>query len=344
MRLICVAAEQDPRWQLMTEQHAGSLFHSPAWLGALADTYGFEPQAALAVDAGDRVVAGVSFCRIKDLGGERIVCSPFSDYCEPLSISRDHWPTLRAALLSYGLPVSLRWRDGSSVDAGSDFVAVRRARWHGIGVDAPLDALWMRIRSAARRAVRKAGREGLTVGIIEDPHLEDFVRLHVALRKRKYRLLAQPPAFFEALRSRFRRIDGWYPLAAWYRGRIVAVTIYLRWGDTLYYKFNASDAQALCLRPNDMLLWEGIRLARALGCRVVDLGASDDDQPGLVRFKRRFADDERQITQLVSTPSVRADRTAHLLLSRVTQFFTSPIVPDEVTRSAGAAWYRYFVS
>jgi CelD/BcsL family acetyltransferase involved in cellulose biosynthesis len=342
--LICVAAEHDPRWRLMTEQPAASLFHSPAWLGALADTYGFDPQAALVFDSDERAVAGVSFCRIKDLGGERIVCSPFSDYCEPLSTSRDHWPVLRTALLGYGLPVSLRWRDGSGIDPGSDFVAVRRARWHGIGVEPPLDVLWTRISSAARRAVRKAGREGLTIGILEDPHLEHFIRLHVALRKRKYRLLAQPPVFFEALRRRFRCIDGWYPLAAWHRGRIVAVTVYLRWGDTLYYKFNASDAQALCLRPNDMLVWEGMRLARALGCREVDLGASDDSQPGLVRFKRRYSRDERQITQLASTRSVRASHADDLLLSHVTQVFTNPAVPDEVTQSAGAAWYRYFVS
>jgi len=39
---------------------------------------------------------------------------------------------------------------------------------------------------------------------------------------------------------------------------------------------------------NSLLVWAGMTLGRALDCRALDLGPSDDDQPGLIRFKRQF--------------------------------------------------------
>jgi ABC-type lipoprotein release transport system permease subunit len=71
------------------------------------------------------------------------------------------------------------------------------------------------------------------------------------------------PAFSEAQRYHYGG-DRLYPVLAW--------------GDTLYYRFNTSEGAALPLRPNDLLLWEGIRMGAALGCRRLDLGRSDDDQ------------------------------------------------------------------
>ena len=115
--------------------------------------------------------------------------------------------------------------------------------------------------------------------------LAEFHRLHVALRKRKYRLLAQPFAFFEAIKHRFQEVDGWFPLGAFVDDRLVAASLYLRWGDTLYYKFNASCTRSLELRANNLLVWAGILLAQSLGCSELDLGPSDDDQPGLIRFQ-----------------------------------------------------------
>lgn len=345
VRVICVDAVMDPRWHELVAARGGGLFHSPAWLGALADTYGFQPRAAIIVDAGENAVAGVSFCRVVDVGGDRIVCSPFSDFCDPLADPGEQWGALRSALVADGRSVTCRWRDHDDGDAGGDLLLTRRARWHGIEIESSLDALRRQVAPAARRAVRRAEREGVCVGTLDDSHLDDFVRLHVALRKRKYRQLAQPRAFFAAIRDRFQNVDSWFPLAARYRGRIIAVTIYLRWRDKLYYKFNASAPETLPLRPNDLLLWEGLRLAHELGCREVDLGATDDNQPGLSRFKRHYGAVEREIRHLRYVPATARTvaATDADLLGRVTALLTDPATPDELTRVAGAAWYRHFV-
>ena len=133
------------------------------------------------------------------------------------------------------------------------------------------------------------------------------------------------------------------PLAAVRDGTVLAATVYLRAGDTLYYKFNASAPESLGARPNDLLLWAGIELGRRLGCRRLDLGASDDDQAGLIRFKRGYASDEREIQTLASGPPLPSSlHEFRALLTRLTDGFTARAVPDELAEQAGAIFYRYF--
>jgi CelD/BcsL family acetyltransferase involved in cellulose biosynthesis len=167
----------------------------------------------------------------------------------------------------------------------------------------------------------------------------------VALRKSKYRLLAQPLAFFEEIARRFKAAGKWHALGAWLDDRLIAGTIYLSWADTLYYKFNASSLDALEVRPNSLLTWEGIELANTLGCRQLDLGPSDDDQPGLIRFKRQFGAQERELRFLRLAPDGWDDQPAlaqKRLLGDVTRMLTRSDVPDEVSAEAGALLYRYF--
>ncbi len=341
----------DPRWPVLLAARGGGLFHSAPWLASLADTYGLRPQAVLLTDEAGCPQAGIPFCVVDDLLGERIVSLPFSDHCEPLVGSDAQWSAALAVLASAGLPVAFRWLDQDRQSADGRWTTTKRARWQGLAIGPDVEALWDRMAPPARRAVRKAARAGVEVrGADDGSVLPAFTRLHVSLRKRKYRLLAQPHEFFAALRRRFAAIDGWFPLAAWYGGRIVAVTIYLRWGDTLYYKFNASDFDALAERPNDALLWEGIRLAQRLGCRQLDLGASDDDQPGLIRFKRHYGADEREIRFVRYEPpgcfaprsNERRATETRALLARLTDLFTDPAVPDEITACAGGVLYRLF--
>ena len=75
----------------------------------------------------------------------------------------------------------------------------------------------------------------------------------------------------------------------------------------------------------------------------MDLGASDHDQPGLIRFKRGYASDEREIQTLASGPPL--DPTLHefrALLTRLVDALTHEAVPDGLAEQASAALYRYF--
>ena len=134
-------------------------------------------------------------------------------------------------------------------------------------------------------------------------------------------------------------------LVAHYQGRGVGGTLFLGWKDALFYKFNASDPTHLSLRPNDLIVWEGTALAKAKGFAPLDFGLSDWDQEGLVRFKRKFATDERTISFVRHAPDLaptRSEQDAQDLLSVATDLLTDAAVSDDVTERAGDQLYRFF--
>jgi hypothetical protein len=167
--------------------------------------------------------------------------------------------------------------------------------------------------------------------------------MHSHVRKFKYRLLAQPVGFFEQIHEVFAPSDDIFVLLACVDGRAIAGVLFIIWKNTLYYKFNASVDQEL--RPNDLLMWEGIKWGCRRKLQQLDLGYSDVSQPGLISYKRKYATSEQPITTLQWQPSgyvdCRADE-AHSTLCRMTHLLTDPSVPDEITRAAGDTLYRFF--
>ena len=336
----------DPLWTALLQTRAAGIFHSPPWFRALADAYSFEVKAHVAVNSANVPQGGIAFCILVDMFGRRVISLPFSDACDPLLVSPAAWSVLSQRLEQEHAPLFLRCLDRSD-QIDPHFAIIKRARWHTLSVIPDLATIWAGFEGSARRAIRKAEHYGVVVRPLNGSDgLAEFHRLHVALRKQKYRLLAQPFEFFEAIRRRFEEVDGWFPLGAYMDDKLVAATLYLRYGDTLYYKFNASCMNSLQLRANNLLVWAGISLAHSLACNKLDLGPSDDDQAGLIRFKRQFGAPERELRFLCSGPPDWHDRRGielRQVLADLTRLFTAPNVPDDVTREAGAVLYRHFV-
>ena len=342
--LLCPATDQ--RWETMTDTMDADLFHSRPWILALMDAYQFKVEAAVVESQTGSLVGGIAYSRIDDLLGDRLVSLPFSDACDPLPKNGKTWELLFRQLSSFGVPIYLRCLDNENAPHDGRFTTAKCARWHHVPVLAEPEAQLRSICPAARRAIRRARREGVcirTLGKAEGT--KEFHRLHVALRKNKYRLLAQPVAFFQSIARRFSAVDGWYPLGAFHEGRLIAVTIYLRWRNRLYYKFNASAPESLYLRPNNLLVWEGLELARSLGCTELDFGPSDDNQRGLIRFKRQFGATERELRFLQYVPpGWRDERSEEMrdLLQNLTGLFTSPDLPNSLADKAGEILYPLF--
>jgi CelD/BcsL family acetyltransferase involved in cellulose biosynthesis len=334
----------DRRWAAMSRHPQAGLFSSAPWVAALAATYGFDCRAVVDERAGG-LAAALPFVRVADIRGERIVCLPFSDYCDPLATDAAEWQELVAPLLDQGVPISLRCLRNEVPQQDDRFERRGHALWHGVDLERAEDAIWAGLEGSARQNVRKAERNGVQVR--EGRSLEDVHRFHLMhchVRKEKYRLLAQPVAFFEQLHAAFVPEDRLTLLLAEVGGQAIAGILLLEWGDTLYYKFNASTDRAFC--PNDLLVWESLRLGRRRGLARLDFGLSDPAQAGLVRYKRKFATEERQIALLRFQPAdyrpdPRGDAVGRML-SQVTGLFTEPEVPDDVTRRAGDVLYRFF--
>lgn len=334
----------DARFQAgMAEHRLGSLFSSPPWIEALARTYGFDIKASASGRNGG-VDSAILFSRVSDLRGERIVCLPFSDYCDPLVEDDGAWSALVEPILAFGLPTTFRCLRNEHALNDPRLTTTGQAMWHGVDLTRTEEELWAGLAGSARQNVRKALRNGITVREARSLEaVQAFHRMHQHLRKSKYRLLAQPFSLFRNLHELFAPEDRLTVLLAELDGAPIAGILFLEWGGTLYYKFNASTDPTLC--PNDLLAWEGIRLGHRRGLSRLDFGLSDVGQPGLIRYKRKYATEERTITLLRWQPPGHADARgdqAGRTLGRITHLLTAPDVPDEITGAAGEELYRFF--
>jgi hypothetical protein len=343
---VTVDPASDLRWDALMAGPRGSLFGSPDWICAIRDTYGFKPEATVLVDASDMVRAGLAHVELDDVLGRRIVSLPYCDRLDPVLDDTEQWDVLVAPLLARGVPFTLRCLDAQAPVDDPRFTVVKTAAWHATDLERPLEDVVASFAPGARQNHRHATRRGVTVRIgegIED--VRAFHALHRATRKHKYRMVAQPLAFFDAIWDKFSPTRSIFVGLAEHDGDVVAGALYLVWNGTFYYKFGASLAGSLQLRPNEALAFTSIAHASGMGCSTYDWGLSDLDQPGLISYKRKFATSERTISCLRWAPEDWCDPVsddARRLLSDVTALFTRDDVPEEVTQRAGELLYRFF--
>lgn len=342
--VIAVDPRIDLRWQTLAATAEGSLFTSPPWIRAVSGTYGFTPRARIVTDATGRPTDGFAWVPISDIRGDRLISLPFSDRAEPLVADLATWSSLVDDVLCSDTPVQIRCLDSALPTADPRFARAGEAAWHCTPLRAPIPEIYQRLKPAARRNIAAADRGGVRVDAASGiDAIRSFHRLHVSLRKHKYGLLAQPLALFESIWQEFSKHDGIVTLLARVDGEPIAGAVYLTWNDALYYKFGASLAGTLQLRPNDALAWGALQWASERNLAILEWGLSDLDQPGLVAYKRKWASEERRIVTLRSMNWDTIDRRdSGRLLGDLTSLLTDGEVPDHITERAGALLYRYF--
>jgi lipid II:glycine glycyltransferase (peptidoglycan interpeptide bridge formation enzyme) len=284
---------EDPRWERLSLTHPGaSVFHSPGWLKALRNAYGYEPIALTTTAPGNELADGIVFCRVRSwLTGNRLVSLPFSDHCDPLVANSEELALLltglrRLADANHCKYTEIRPRGPlAATPAGieqADTFCFHRLDL-GVGVDALFRGLH---KDCVQRKIHRAEREGLVCEEGRSPELlRKFYSLQVATRRRQH-LPPQPFAWFQnlaacmgaALRIRVASKEG----------KPVASILTLQHGRTLVYKYGCSDKVFNNLGGMPLLFWRAIQDAKSQGLSEFDLGRSDENNEGLIHFKDRL--------------------------------------------------------
>lgn len=292
-------AEDLRRWDDFVASHPqGTPFHLTSWIMTIAGTYGFQPQLSVLLDERGSLRAIAPFIPQGGLlGRRRLVCLPFTDFCCPLGAEESDRleiiEAVRRDAAEHARPIEIR---GPLLPA-MGFAEVNYYRYHVLHLDRDPDEVLKNVdKRTIAYNIRRAQKAG--VEIIVDNTMrgcEEYCRLNVLTRK-KHGIPSQPKEFFRAL-SRNLVGRGWASiLLAVHESRVVAGGILFKLGDKVFYKYSASDPSVLAkFSPNHLLAWTAIRNACLDGFREFNFGRTAPDNEGLMRYKKMWGGDVREL-------------------------------------------------
>jgi CelD/BcsL family acetyltransferase involved in cellulose biosynthesis len=301
----------DVRWTPFVERHPkASVFHTWAWLRALEQTYYFAPIAFTTSRPGDELTNALVFAGVRSwLTGARLVSLPFSDHCEPLVDSADELQALCEAVLRHR--ERERWKyveirpASTAAPLDASFRPAQTYYLHRLDLRPDLEALLRRFhKDSIQRKIRRAGREGLTYEAgYGRTLLKAFCHL-LDLTRQRHQVPVQPLRWFQNLVEGFGN-DLCIRIAS-KDGQPAAGVLTLAHGDCVVYKYGGSDARLNALGGMPFLFWKTIEEAKNRGARMLDLGRSDCDNPGLIAFKEHLAAERSTLTYWRSPGGARA--------------------------------------
>jgi CelD/BcsL family acetyltransferase involved in cellulose biosynthesis len=334
---------RDPRWARLVEKHgSASCFHSPNWLTALKNVYGYQPVAITTCPPEAPLTNGLVLCRIQSwLTGSRLVSLPFSDHCEPLAGSREDLNDLLFHLRRKVDAENWKYVEVRPVsielEPGTKFSKHLSYCFHRLDLNRDLAEIFRHLhKDCVQRKIRRAEREQLKYEEgNSDILLQKFYRLMVITRRRQS-LPPQPLAWFRGLVAAFGSSLKIRVVSA---GETpVASILTIRHKTTMTYKYGCSDADLNKLGGTAFLFWKTIEDAKASGCDELDLGRSDADNLGLIAFKNRLGACATSLTYWTYPQQPAVDQK--LWNNKLVQRATS-LAPRAVLETVGKLLYKH---
>ncbi len=319
-----------------------NLFSSPQWVNIILKTYGAEIYVKY-IERDGKVASYIIYSAVKNFLEWKICMLSYSDYCDGHVQTLEDWQSFFSSLrLEYPeYRIALRNLRDPLPRKLPELKHLSREYFHQLDLRPDLRQIWRNTHDSFKSAVKQSERVGVVVRRCEKKELKKFYDLHLCVRKRKYRIFPQPYRFFEVIWDEMiAKGDGVLLGAYSDRGEFIGGNIYLVCGDTFYYKFNTSSLTALKYRPNNLLFWEGIKYAKALKCRFLDLGSSGLEQAGLVLFKNHTGAVATEIHHFgFEPPGYKFSQKR--ILKTMTGFFTHRWMPEVIVRFGSSIIYPF---
>jgi len=193
-------------------------------------------------------------------------------------------------------------------------------------------------------AVDKAIRCGLHVREAEkEPDLAAWYPLYLDAM-RFHAFPPRPYRFFASLWSTLRPLGQMKLLVAELNtnaeNRMVAGSILLRFGQTVFYAFTGCAHQDFHLHPHDLIQLEAIRNSCKHGFRWYDLGEVKEDHDSLAQFKGKWGTEARQLYRYYyPAPADALESKPSVLVSLARRCWRS--LPLKLTATLGDQIHRY---
>jgi Acetyltransferase (GNAT) domain len=295
--IVTVNPLEHPEWDAWVGRHAkADFFHGTAWARVLQETYGHVP-VYLAQFAGGKLEGMLPLMEVASRWtGRRGVSLPFTDFAFPLKAEKQGAGEFFERAMTEGRQRGWRYLECRCSDEdwqGSSPSLVFFG--HLLDLGRGEEFVFKNLDGALRRGIRKAEAAGLRIQIDDTlASVHTYYALHCQTRRR-HGLPPQPFRFFLNLQRYLLSAGLGFVVTAWSGNRSVAGAVFLRSGRQALYKFGASDFAFQNLRPNNLVMWAGIRECISRGCAQVHFGRTSVGNEGLRRFKLSFGTREEEI-------------------------------------------------
>ncbi|MGO8949101.1 MAG: lipid II:glycine glycyltransferase FemX [Ktedonobacterales bacterium] len=301
-RIVSIDPLTDQRWERFVSAHPDKLvFHHPAWLRVLEEAFDYKP-VHLAYEDGDGQLQGVLplFALHGVVTGHRFSSLPRTPLAGPLTNDAESASALLSAAVERVRAVpgaQLQFKLASDTLSGlvEDVVG---ARWRqSYQIDLPERPEQLRFgggrnQARLRWAIKKAAQLGV---VVREAESEADLRKWYAIYLDTMRWYVVPPRpyhFFELI-WRELRSRGMLQLLVAERHTaggtdLLAGSLFLMYGKTVFYTFNGRRREGLTYRPNDALQWEAIHKACEGSYQYYDLGEVTSDHSSLADFKSKW--------------------------------------------------------
>ena len=192
-------------------------------------------------------------------------------------------------------------------------------------------------KNSLQRKIRRAASEGLTYEEGRSEALLDKFYHLLLLTRRRHQPPPQPRDWSRTLMAclgEFLKIR-----VASTNGQPMASIITVRYKHTLVYKYGCSDPRFHNLGGTALLFWKTIQEAKRDGQQEFDLGRSDSDNRGIVKFKDHWGTTRSTLTYLrypARPLHTTGERYGMQLARRVLAR-----VPDWILRLTGQLLYKH---
>ena len=308
-RVVAVDAQRDTRWEHFVAAHPhGTIYFHPAWLRSLGREYGRAALCLAYEQPGGELrgilplihTRGLPFQSRSGITARRLSSLPRTPIAGPLAVD-----AVAAAALVRTAADLVRREPGTRLQLKAPSARLDGLVPGVVGVpwrqtyvlelpDSPDRLRFGSSRNHARIkwAVNKAARMGVRVREATDEReLRAWYDLYLetqrwhAIPPRPYRLfkscwdLMRPSGLMRLLLAEQEAPSG---------TRLLAGSIFLMYGRTVFYAFNGRRRDDLALRPNDAIQWQAIHEACRAGFRRFDFGEVAEDSQGLAGFKGKW--------------------------------------------------------
>lgn len=263
------------------------------WPLILRKTYGYETFLAVAKQ-GEEIIGVLPYTVVKSfITGTRAVSLPFFDICRSYHSEASTVALLYETIVSQGRKEG--W-DYFELRGDIEHLPIETPSLsfynHVVDLSVGPKAAFANLASSARRAIRKAEKDGVEIEKSQDLEaMRHFYRLQ-CITRRRHGLPPQPFSFFKTIHGELIAKGKGLIILAKVDGHPVAASVYLEQGSTVHYKYGASDLSFQNSRCNNLVMWTAIEHYASLGFYNLDLGRNSLNAQGLRKYKQSWGSKE----------------------------------------------------